>query len=113
MDIEKFKHIFDKANFLRELGCELTKLDKGSCEIELVVHPKHLQQNNFVHAGIVATLADHAAGCAAYTVTEEDHIVLTTEFKINLLRPATGEKLIARSKVLKPGKMITVCQSEV
>ncbi|MDB5227548.1 MAG: Phenylacetic acid degradation protein PaaD, thioesterase [Bacteroidota bacterium] len=113
MDIEKFRHIFDKANFIRELGCELVKLEKGFCEIQLIILPKHLQQNNFVHAGVVATLADHAAGCASATVAGENITVLTTEFKINLLRPAGGEKLISRSKVLKPGEMITVCQSEV
>jgi uncharacterized protein (TIGR00369 family) len=113
MDIEKYKHIFDKAVFIQELGCELVKLDKGFCEVHLPVHAKILQQNGFVHAGVVASIADHAAGCAAYTVTDESMVVLTTEFKINLLRPAVGQKIIARSKVLKPGKMITVCQSEV
>lgn len=113
MDIERFRHIFDKANFIRELGCELIDLKKGYCEIHLSIQSKHLQQNGFVHAGVLATLADHAAGCAAATVAEENIIVLSTEFKINLLRPAGGEKLISRSKVLKPGKMITVCQSEV
>lgn len=113
MNVDSFKHIFDKANFIQELGCELANLEKGICEIHLTVQTKHLQQNGFVHAGVVATLADHAAGCAAYTVADEGSTVLTTEFKINLLRPAMGQKIIAVSKVLKPGKMITVCQSEV
>lgn len=113
MDLDKFRHIFDQANYIRELGCELSRLEKGFCEIRLAVQPKHLQQNGFVHAGVQATLADHAAGCAAATVAEEGAVVLSAEFKINLLRPGAGEYMICRSKVLKPGKMITVCQSEV
>lgn len=113
MDIEKFRHIFDKANYIRELGCVLTKLEKGFCEIEMPVQPKHLQQNGFVHAGVMATLADHAAGCAAATVAEEGTVVLSAEFKINLLRPGAEQTMICRSKVLKPGKMLSVCQSEV
>ncbi len=113
MDMTNFKHIFDKANFIRELGCELVRLEVGICEIHLVIQDKHLQQNGFVHAGVLATLADHAAGCAAYAVTDGSVTVLTTEFKINFLRPASGSKIICVSKVLKPGKMISVCQSEV
>lgn len=113
MNLNTFKHIFTKANFIQELGCELVGLEIGFCEIHLTVQPKHLQQNGFVHAGVLATLADHAAGCAAYTVTDKNNIVLTTEFKINFLRPAVGQKIIVKSNVLKPGKMISVCQSEV
>lgn len=113
MNLDSFKHIFTKANFIQELGCELVGLEYGFCEIHLLIQSKHLQQNGFVHAGVLATLADHAAGCAAYTVTDESITVLTTEFKINFLRPAIGQKILVKSKVLKPGKMISVCQSEV
>ena len=113
MHFDTYQQIFSKANFIQELGCELAKIEEGYCEIHMTIQPKHLQQDGFVHAGVLATLADHAAGCAAYTVAQENTKVLTTEFKINLLRPATGQKIIAISKVLKPGKMITVCQSEI
>ncbi|MCC6584041.1 MAG: PaaI family thioesterase [Chitinophagales bacterium] len=113
MNLTTFVQVFNKANFIQELGCELAKIKEGLCEIHMAIHSKHLQQDGFVHAGVLATLADHAAGCAAYTVTQENTKVLTTEFKINLLRPAIGQKIIAISKVLKPGKMITVCQSEI
>lgn len=113
MNLDNIQHIFYQANFIQELGCELKKIETGYCEIHLTVQDKHLQQNGFVHAGVLATLADHAAGCAAFTVAEEDTKVLTTEFKINFLRPAVGQKIIAISKVLKPGKLISVCQSEV
>jgi uncharacterized protein (TIGR00369 family) len=113
VNLDTFKHIFDKASFIQELGCELLSLENGICEIHLEIQPKHLQQNDFVHAGVLATLADHAAGCAAYTVTDEHNKVLSIEFKINFLRPAIGQKIICISKVLKPGKNISVCQSEV
>ncbi len=113
MNLNTFQQIFSKANFIQELGCELAKIEEGFCEIHMIIQSKHFQQDGFVHAGVLATLADHAAGCAAYTVAHENTKVLTTEFKINLLRTAIGQKIIAISKVLKPGKMITVCQSEI
>ncbi len=58
-------------------------------------------------------MADHTAGGAAATIIEPDHIVLTVEFKIDLLRAAKGERLTCRSKVLKPGSRLIVVESEV
>ncbi|MFN8264318.1 MAG: PaaI family thioesterase [Chitinophagales bacterium] len=113
MDIEAFKQSFSKANFINELGCKLIDIGNGTCEIHLPIQEKLWQQNGFVHAGVLATLADHVAGCAAYTVAKANTKVLTSEFKINLMRPAIGQKLIAKGKVLKPGKLISVCLSEV
>jgi uncharacterized protein (TIGR00369 family) len=66
-----------------------------------------------MHAGIVATIADSACGYAAYSLMPAEHAVLTVEFKINLLAPAHGEAFVARGRVLRPGKTITVCQADV
>ena len=66
-----------------------------------------------MHAGVQATMADHTAGGAAATMIEPDHIVLTVEFKINLLRAAKGERLTCHSQVLKPGSRLIVVESEV
>ena len=73
----------------------------------------HLQQDGFVHAGAQATIADHTAGGAAGTLAGPGERVLTVEFQINLLRPAVGERLRCRAKLLKPGKTILVAESEV
>jgi len=71
------------------------------------------QQHGFVHGGVVGMIADSAAGYAAMTVVPETASVLTVEFKMNLVAPADGEKLIARGKVVRPGKTLIITQAEV
>ncbi len=110
---EELERIFNAAPFVANLGIRLVSLGSGTCETELAVEPRHLQQDGFVHAGVQATMADHTAGGAAATIIEPDHIVLTVEFKINLLRAAKGDRLTCRSKVLKPGSRLIVVESEV
>lgn len=105
--------IFAKAGFINELGIKLVTVNPGICETSLEILPKHLQQNGVTHAGVLATLADHTSGAAAGSLIAENEIVLTSEFKINLLRSSVGQQLIARAEVLKPGKTITVCEAKV
>lgn len=105
--------IFRNSAFVSGLGIRLKDLGPGWCESELAVEERHLQQDGFVHAGVQATIADHTAGGAAGTLAKEGEMVLTVEFKINLLRPAVGKRLRCRSSVLKPGRTIVVSESEV
>lgn len=105
--------IFEEAPFIADLGLVLGDLGPGWCETVLPLAPKHLQQDGYVHAGVQATVADHTAGCAAGTVVRANERVLSAEFKINLLRPALGERLRCRATVLKPGKTLIVAESEV
>lgn len=113
-DYESFVRAqFNDASFIQSLGIELVDLGPGWIDSRLTVRPDHMQQDGFVHAGVVATLADHSGGMAAGTLCEADKKVLTVEYKINLLRPGVGESLRCRSEVLKPGRTITVCESEV
>jgi uncharacterized protein (TIGR00369 family) len=107
------KEIFNQAAFMVDVGVQLKDVGPGWCESELVVLPKHMQQNTYVHAGVQATMADHTAGAAAGTLIAETDMVLTVEFKINLLRPAQGERLYCKAQILKPGKLLTVAESEV
>ena len=111
--MEELRRIFAAAPFVADLGIELEAAGDGTCLTHLEIQPRHLQQDGFVHAGVQATLADHTAGAAASTVARPGHLVLTTEFKIHLLRPARGQRLECVATVLKPGRMLTVVESEV
>ncbi|CAM5765113.1 PaaI family thioesterase [Bosea minatitlanensis] len=82
-------------------------------EIALAPRPEIAQQHGFVHAGAVSAIADTAAGYAALGMMPAGRGVLTTEFKINLLAPAAGERIVARGKVVKAGRTLTLAQTEV
>ena len=110
---EELERIFESAPFVADLGIRLVTIESGMCETQLDVGPRHLQQNGFVHAGVQASLADHTAGGAAATLVEPGQIILTVEFKINLLRPAKGKRLTCQSKVLKPGSQLIIVESEI
>lgn len=73
----------------------------------------HRQQDGFIHAGLMATMADHTAGYAAFSLVPEDHRILTVEFKINFLRPAFGDQLVCQSQIIRPGAQILVGESMV
>lgn len=94
------------------VGAELLHVDAGAVDIELPIVESLGQQNGFVHAGVVAGVTDSACGYAAATLMEADVDVLTAEFKINLLAPAQGDRLVARGRVLRAGRTLTVCRGE-
>jgi len=110
---DELRRIFRAAPFIADLGIEPISVADGTCVTHLELLPRHLQQDGFVHAGVQATMADHTAGAAAATVAQPGNIVLTTEFKIHLLRPARGQYLECIAKVLKPGRLLTIVESEV
>ncbi len=77
------------------------------------IEEDHRQQDGFIHAGVMATMADHTAGYSAFTTVPESMQILTIEFKINFLRPAFGEELVCNSRVIREGRQIIVSESEV
>ena len=105
--------IFSAAPFVRALGLQCEAVKPGACCAVLPIRPDHLQQDGFVHAAVQAALADHTAGAAAATLMAPDEIVLTIEFKINLMRPAKGDRLLCEARVLRPGSRATVAEAEV
>jgi uncharacterized protein (TIGR00369 family) len=111
--LERIRQVFEGVPFLRHLGIRLAGLGPGWAESLLEVGPHLGQAEGFVHAGAVATLADHTAGTAAGTLTGPGQTVLTVEFHIQLLRPATGESLRCRAEVLRAGSRLVFCEAKV
>jgi uncharacterized protein (TIGR00369 family) len=112
-DLERIRQSFAKQGLMTTLGARLEHVSPGAVEISLPVHPSTSQQHGFIHAGAVSAIADSAAGYAALTLMPSGRGVLTTEFKINLLAPATGDRLVARARVIKAGRTLTLAQTEV
>lgn len=107
------RRTFDAQPMMTSLGASLTAVANGAVEITAPILPEFGQQHGFAHAGVTFTLGDTAAGCAALTVMDADTNVVTAEIKINLTAPARGERLIARGRVVKPGRKLVVVTAEV
>jgi len=104
---------FARQSIMTTLGASLTRIAPGEVGITLPFADHILQQHGFVHAGVVATIADSAAGYAGLTLMPAGAGVLTAEFKINLLAPARGEHLIAQGRVIKAGRSLTIAEADV
>jgi len=102
-----------RKGFVAFCGLKADRLGAGFFESLVSIRKQHRQQDGFIHAGLLATMADHTAGYAAFTLVPADHQILTIEFKINFLRPASGTRLLCRSRVIRRGERILVAESEV
>lgn len=110
---KKVRDSFAAQTAMTTVGATMTRLAYGEAEIELPAAAHIRQQQEFVHGGVVAMVLDSACGYAALTAMPAEADVVSVEFKINFLRPALGERLIARGRVLRTGRSISVCQGEV
>jgi uncharacterized protein (TIGR00369 family) len=104
---------FARQPFMAHIGARLAGLAPGFCEIALPARRELTQQHGFVHGGALASIADSAAGYAAFSLMPADATVLTVEYKLNILRPGDGEAMIARGRVVKPGRTLFVVQADV
>jgi uncharacterized protein (TIGR00369 family) len=103
---------FERQQVMVTLGARMTRIEPGEVEIRLPYREDLTQQHGFLHAGIVATILDSACGYAAFSLMPAQAAVLSVEYKINLLRPAAGETFIARGRVIKPGRTLTVSSGD-
>lgn len=110
---KKIQESFDRQGLMRTLNAKLTKVEKGMVEITCGFSETLTQQHGFFHAGIATSIVDSACGYAALTMMPENVEVLTVEFKMNFMKPAKTDKLIAVGKVLQSGKTLTVCEGFV
>lgn len=108
---ERVRASFERQTVMKTLGMELTRVAEGEVDIEFPYREELTQQHGFIHAGVLATALDSACGYAAFSMMPEDAAVLSVEFKTSLMRPAKGERFVARARVLKPGRTITFCEA--
>ena len=104
---------FARQAFMAHLGVKLAHVAPGEVDLAVAFHEGLTQQHGYFHAGVTATIADSAAGYAALSLFAPGTGILTTEFKINLLAPARGQRLVARGRAIKAGRTLTVCRSDV
>lgn len=110
---ERIHASFDRQHAMALIRASLSAVEPGRVEIRLPHWSGVEQQHGFVHGGVVGMIADSAAGYAAMSVVPASASVLTVEYKMNLVAPADGEHLIARGKVVRPGRTLIVTQAEV
>jgi uncharacterized protein (TIGR00369 family) len=108
----KVRDSFARQGLMTNLGARLTSIHPGEVEIELPWREDITQQQGFVHGAAVAAIVDTACGYASFTLMPANVEVLTVEFKINFIAPAIGDKIIARGRVTKAGKTLTVCSGD-
>ena len=101
----------ERQGFMKLVGAELGELSRGSCTIAVDRRSELLQQHGFFHGGVTAFLVDNATTIAA--ATSRGQGALTAEYKLNLLSPATGERMICRARVIKPGRQVAVVAADV
>ena len=107
-----------RASFARQgamatIGATIDMVEPGYCAISLAPGPAVSQQHGYVHAGVVAAIVDSAGGYAGFSLFPATASVLTVEFKVNLLAPAEGERIVAEGFVVKPGRTLCITRGEV
>lgn len=104
---------FSRQGFMAHIGARMGRVEPGFCEIIVDFTPDLAQQHGYFHGGLIGTIADNAGAYAAFTLLPEDASVLTVEYKMNLLAPGDGERLVARARTLRAGKRLSVSQVDV
>jgi uncharacterized protein (TIGR00369 family) len=103
---------FARQPMMAHIGAELVTIEPGYCEIHLPYRRELTQQHGYVHGGVLATIIDSAAGYAAFSLMPADASILTVEYKLNILRPGEGERMIARGRVIKSGRSLSVVNAD-
>lgn len=104
---------FNRQTAMITIGAKLVHVAAGEVDIELPFRPDLCQQAGFLHAGMITTVIDTACGLAAQTLMPENSDVVTVEFKVNFMSPAVGDRFIAKGRVVRAGKTLTVTQGDV
>jgi uncharacterized protein (TIGR00369 family) len=111
--MDRIRQSFDRQGLMRTLGATLESVESGSVTVACAFDERLTQQHGLLHGGVLASLVDVACGYAALTVMPENREVLTVEFKINFMKPARTDRLIAVGQVVHAGRTLTVCEGSV
>jgi uncharacterized protein (TIGR00369 family) len=111
--VARVRRKLERQNFMHLIGADLTRIEPGRIEATLALGEQHQQQRGFAHGGLVATMADLAAGFAAITLVPDGVGVVTAELKVSYLNPGVGTQLKAIGWVLKAGRRLHFCEAEV
>src|SRR5437667_12019491 len=110
---ESVRRSFESLTLMRTLGARLVSVAPGEVEIELPFREDLTQHHGFLAAAALTAIVDVACGYAAMTLMPAGASVLTIEYKVNFLSPARGERMVARARVVRPGRSVTVCAGDV
>ena len=109
----RVRESFARQRAMETFGARLLRVAPGEVEIGFEFRDEFTQQHGYLHAGLVTALVDTACGYAALSLTEPGAEVLSVEFKLNLLSPAAGERFVARARVVRAGRTLTVCAGDL
>ena len=111
--MDRITNSFGRQGLMRTLGAALESVEPGKVVIVCDFGAHLTQQHGLFHGGVVASLVDVACGYAALSVMPDDREVLTVEFKVQFLKPAKTERLVAVGRVVQAGRTLTVCEGTV
>ena len=110
---QRVRDSFGRQRLMATLGAGLVRVSAGEVEIEMPFADHLTQQHGYLHAGVVTALVDSACGYSALSLAPSGTEVLTVEYKVNFLAPARGDRFVARGRVLRSGRTVTVCSGDV
>lgn len=113
LDLAALRAFIHRSPFMVDLGVEPFSVGEGRVGTELPITPRLMQHTGQVHAGVMASLADHSMGSAAQTLAPAERWAITAELKTSQLRPARGTRLVCEAVVIKPGRTLSFTEAEV
>jgi uncharacterized protein (TIGR00369 family) len=111
--VDKVRQSFARQSLMQTFGARIDSIGAGRVILSAPIGSNALQQHGHGHAGLTFALGDSAAGYAALSLMPPEAEVMTVEMKINLMSPASGDRLIATGQVIRAGRRLTVVSAEV
>jgi len=110
---DRVRDSFARQPFMALMGAQMVAVTPGRVEIVLPYGEGVTQQLGYFHGGAIGAIADSAGGYAAFTLFPANSSVLTVEYKINIMAPGQGERLVAVGEVVRSGRTLTIARVEV